>query len=259
MSCTIGGTALVLDGTTALVLAASVIATLAVVPAVVATARGVIWSSPVTWTGWAALNLVALWAQVEMGGPALITLTGVLAVGAAAMAVVACWAAATRRAPPRDAPTWQRHVDWWCAIGAASAFTALRFSSAEAAIALTVLTDAIASVPTVVAAWRTPHVQPLWAYFGVAVASALAILAGGPPSRLIEVTYLLYVFTQQAALTGIVLGRQWWLDRPPPAAVYVDPPTVPLRPRWAPGPRDRSSTTEDPHAEHPLPFPAHYW
>ena len=92
------------------------------------------------------------------------------------------------------------------------AFVALLLSSAEKAITLTIITDAIAAVPTAVMAWRHPGSQPRMMFFWVAISCGLTILAGGHPERLIDVAYPLYVFLLDAAILAIIVVRQMWLD-----------------------------------------------
>jgi hypothetical protein len=124
----------------------------------------------------------------------------------------------TGRAPDRDGVSWQRHVDRVCAVGAAAAFAALLISTAETAILLTIVTDLVAAIPTVTVAWRQPHTQPVWMFFGIAVYTGLSTLAGQTPDRLIEVAYLLYVFGLGTAMVTVIFIREAWLDgRPIPA------------------------------------------
>ena len=154
----------------------------------------------------------------------------VLGVSACAMAVVALLVRVTGRtlsgpAPAHAGPPWQRYVDVICAGGSAAAFLFLLFSTAEAAIILTIVTDAIAAIPTVVAAWCAPRDQPYLMYFGIAVSSAVAVIAGGTPTRFIDVSYPIYVYLLDVVIVGVILGRAWWSARP---ARYVDPPTIPI-------------------------------
>ena len=212
-SCTVGGVVIALGWPLALAALAALIAVVTLVPTIRATATGAIWSSPISWTGWGALGVVATAGQAELGTTAAVAVVGVLTVCTLGVAVAAVVALRRGTAPERAEPDWQYLVDTVCILGAGAAFVALLFATAATAIALTVAVDLIAAVPTAAAAWRDPFVSPLWTFFGLAMASATGILAGGTPARFVDVAYLLWVFVLDAALVFVVLGRRWWSDR----------------------------------------------
>jgi len=228
--------------------AAAVVCAVAVLPGSWVAAHGAFYVSPVTWSTWAVLGVVAFAAQLEFGGAAPILLCAVLGFSAIAMAVVAVGTALRGRAllgggpaPDRDALWWQPYMDAVCAALALAAFVFMWLATADTAILLTILTDAIAAVPTVVVAWRTPRDQPAGMYCGVAVSSGLAVVAaaGSAPVRLLDVSYPLYVFCLGTTLAAVIEGRRWWLTRPAPAPAPVVAAPAPV-PWWPPAPNGRA-------------------
>ena len=127
-------------------------------------------SSLASWTIWAALGWVGFAAQLQLGATVGAMLLAPVAAVSTAVAVGAL--RARRFAPPPDEVSWQRTVDIVCAIGAALALAALVTSTGRQALLLTIVTDAIAAIPTDTAAYREPDSLPM-APFTAGAASAV--------------------------------------------------------------------------------------
>jgi len=235
----------VLDGSvgvrTLLVVAATVLFAGFVLPVTWQVARGKVPASPVTWTAWAALGVVALISIAKLGDPVATVQAAVLGASAALMAAAAGWARLRGNQSAANGVSWQRYVDWACGVGALIAFVALLRAGPEAAIWLTIATDLIAFIPTITMAYRDPHDQPWLMFAAVAVSTGLTIIAAAPPDQFVDVVYLVYVVAQMSVLVMTIVIRLWWLEehRPVPTAAA---PGVPWAPPSPNPPAARSAT-----------------
>ena len=160
---------------------------------VIDTVRGRCRPSIVSWTLWSFPPGIALAAEIVAGsGPqALLTFALVLGplsvLGACAVSRTAHWATGP--------------VDWWC--GALSFATILLWaatSNAKLAIALAIVTDALAAVPTVIKAYRVPGSESPGA-FGLFAASGTVTLLTIDDWSLATCGFPVYVF----GLSNVIL------------------------------------------------------
>lgn len=195
-------------------------------------------SSPTSWTIWAVLSGVALAAQLGLGGwtPAAALLAPVTAVCAGIAA-----AAIYRYKDAVPGVSWQWRVDVVCAVGAIVSLALLLLSSGRTALVLTILTDAIAAVPTVTMAWWPSREQPVPTAPYVSIAAAAVCTLAAAPADVWQIAYPAYLFVLGVAMTVIITTRRRTLKPVVPvldAAVADDPlrltPARPLRPppRW---------------------------
>ena len=114
---------------------------------------------------------------------------------------------ARRFAPPPDEVSWQRTVDIVCAIGAALALAALVTSTGRQALLLTIVTDAIAAIPTYTAAYREPDSLPT-APFTAGAASAVLALAAAPSWGFDDAGYAVYLYVMCRGLVWLIRWRR---------------------------------------------------
>jgi len=176
-------------------------------------------SSLASWTIWAALGWVGFAAQLQLGATVGAMLLAPVAAVSTAVAVGAF--RARRFAPPPDEVSWQRTVDIVCAIGAALALAALVTSTGRQALLLTIVTDAIAAIPTYTAAYREPDSLPT-APFTAGAASAVLTLAAAPSWGVDDAGYAVYLYVMCRGLVWLIRWR-----RAARAATPVEP--VPAR------------------------------
>jgi putative transposase len=184
--------------------------------------RGTAGSSPITWGIWSVLGFTALLAQLSIGGwtAAAVLLVPVFGVATA----VAAGAIARYRSAEPGAP-WQYWVDLSCGVLAALSFLVLLFLSDRAALIMTIVTDALAAIPTITMAWWPSRERPVPTapFISVAV-SALCTLAATPPD-LYQRAYPLYLVVLGVTMTGIIIVRRNRV----PEVISLDP-RVPKRP-----------------------------
>lgn len=178
-------------------------------------------TSPVTWGIWTVLGWVGLVAQVRMDGvigavllvPVALTSTAVFA---GTIKIRVDVHRGRRAAPPVDGVSWQRWIDRVCTVGGVAALAALVVSSGQDAMRLTILTDAIAAVPTITLGWRKPQSQP-WEPFLGAAASAVCTLAVVPEWSLEQAGYAAYLLVMGFLLAAVIVVRRWVKSAPEPA------------------------------------------
>jgi hypothetical protein len=179
---------------------------------IVGTWRGRWGSSLASWAIWAALGWVGFAAQLQMGA---IVGAMLLAPVAAVSTAVAIGALRARRfAPPPDEVSWQRTVDIVCAIGAGLALVALLFSTGRQALVLTIVTDAIAAIPTYMAAHGQPDSLPT-APFTAGAVSAVLTLAAAPSWGFDDVGYAVYLYVMCRGLVWLIRWRRAALEKAP--------------------------------------------
>ena len=161
-------------------------------------------SSLASWTIWAALGSVGFAAQLEMGATIGALLLAPIAAVSTAVAVGAL--RARRFAPPPDEVSWQRTVDIVCAVGAALALAALVTSTGRQALILTIVTDAIAAIPTYTAAYRQPDSMPT-APFTAGAVSAVLTLTAAPSWGFDDVGYAVYLYVMCRGLVWLIRWR----------------------------------------------------
>ncbi len=183
---------------------------------IVGTWQGRWGSSMASWTIWAALGWVGFAAQLELGATVGALLLAPVAAVSTAVAVGAV--RARRFAPPPDEVSWQRRVDIVCAIGAALALAALVTSTGRQALVLTIVTDAIAAIPTYTAAYRQPDSLPT-APFTAGAASAVLTLAAAPSWGFDDAGYAVYLYVMCRGLVWLIR----WRRAAPPVDAPVDP------------------------------------
>jgi hypothetical protein len=162
-------------------------------------------SSLASWTIWAALGWVGFAAQLQLGATVGAMLLAPVAAVSTAVAVGAL--RARRFAPPPDEVSWQRTVDIVCAIGAALALAALVTSTGRQALLLTIVTDAIAAIPTYTAAYREPDSLPT-APFTAGAASAVLTLAAAPSWGFDDAGYAVYLYVMCRGLVWLIRWRR---------------------------------------------------
>lgn len=162
-------------------------------------------SSLASWTIWAALGWVGFAAQLQLGATVGAMLLAPVAAVSTAVAVGAL--RARRFAPPPDEVSWQRTVDIVCAIGAALALAALVTSTGRQALLLTIVTDAIAAIPTYTAAYREPDSLPTTP-FTAGAASALLTLAAAPSWGFDDAGYAVYLYVMCRGLVWLIRWRR---------------------------------------------------
>jgi hypothetical protein len=203
----------------------------AVAPRIWAVLRGRVAADPIVWSARALLGIVAFAAQLTFGGATAIVQVGALAAVAVLTAAAAGGVAATGRAPRSDLGglTWRPYLDVVCTLGAGAAFCVLLLTGARNAMLTVVVVNLFAFVPVVVVAWRAPFSQSHRLVWGIVISTWLALLAGGPPARLIEVGSLLSVFALAVVLALVIAVQQWRLDptRRPAATPPWEAPTWP--------------------------------
>jgi hypothetical protein len=179
---------------------------------IVGTWQGRWGSSLASWAIWAALGWVGFAAQLQMGA---IVGAMLLAPVAAVSTAVAIGALRARRfAPPPDEFSWQRTVDVICAIGAGAALVALLFSTGRQALVLTIVTDAIAAIPTYMAAHRQPDSLPT-APFTAGAVSAVLTLAAAPSWGFDDAGYAVYLYVMCRGLVWLIRSRRAALENAP--------------------------------------------
>jgi hypothetical protein len=158
----------------------------------------------------------AIWA-------ALLAIGGAASVGAARVSTLCCAAECTLvtllalRIPvaERDEPfrvAGRVRLDLLCLPGAVAGLVLLAVLRAPAAaVTVTVVTDAVAYVPTVPHAWRFPRSEPWAAYSLCALGAALALVDAALRGNLGAVTataYPAYLAVSGALVASLVLVRQ---------------------------------------------------
>ena len=162
-------------------------------------------SSLASWTIWAALGWVGFAAQLQLGATVGAMLLAPVAAVSTAVAVGAL--RARRFAPPPEEVSWQRTVDIICAIGAALALAALVTATGRQALLLTIVTDAIAAIPTYTAAYREPDSLPT-APFTAGAASAVLTLAAAPSWGFDDAGYAVYLYVMCRGLVWLIRRRR---------------------------------------------------
>jgi hypothetical protein len=190
---------------------------------IVGTWQGRWGSSLASWAIWAALGWVGLAAQIELGAIVGAMLLLPIAVVSTAVAVSAL--RARRFAPPVEEFSWQRTVDIVCAIGAALALVALVFSTGRQALVLTIITDAIAAVPTYMAAYRQPGSLPT-APFTAGAVSAVLTLAAAPSWGFDDAGYAVYLYVMCRGLVWLMRWRPAALEKAPAEPAAARLPTL---------------------------------
>lgn len=188
---------------------------------IVGTWQGRWGSSLASWAIWAALGWVGFAAQLELGATVGALLLAPVAAVSTAVAVGAL--RARRFAPPPDQVSWQRTVDLVCAVGAALALAALVTSTGRQALVLTIVTDAVAAIPTYTAAYREPDSLPT-APFTAGAASAVLTLAAAPTWGFDDVGYAVYLYVMCRGLVWLIRRRRGTVVDAP---LDVAPPRLP--------------------------------
>jgi hypothetical protein len=189
-----------------------VLLTVASIDNIVGTWQGRWRSSLASWSIWAALGWVGFAAQLQLGAMVGALLLAPIAVLSTAVAAGAL--RARRLAPPSEEVSWQRTVDIVCAIGAALALVALLFSTGRQALVLTIVTDAIAAIPTYTAAYRQPDSVPT-APFTAGAVSAVLTLAAAPSWGFDDVGYAVYLYVMCRGLVWLIRWRRAALEKAP--------------------------------------------
>lgn len=182
--------------------AASALTLLCVVPLCVATWRGRAQPSPVTWTVWALVGIVATVAMARGGAPAPAwLLKGALSLGPVAVAVVA----AVRGV------RWQADVTDRGSLVLGLVGTAIYAFTGQglAAVYTAMLVDAVGAVPTWRRAWSHPYGELVLTY-ALALASVVAVLVTLPlPWTALSAAYLSFLAVQMASIIAVlVAGRR---------------------------------------------------
>jgi YVTN family beta-propeller protein len=147
--------------------------------AVVAALRRQIQPNPVSWAVWSATGWIAFAGQVQqgVGAPALLTLT----VGIVATAILlACFVeigSPEHRFQVNLHPSWQvTPLDAACGVLALLTLVAWQVTaSATVAIALSIAVDALAGIPTIAKAYRSPRTEPAVLYLAAIVCGVLTL------------------------------------------------------------------------------------
>jgi hypothetical protein len=179
---------------------------------IVGTWQGRWGSSLASWAIWAALGWVGFAAQLQMGAFVGAMLLAPVAAVSTAVAIGAL--RARRFAPPPEEFSWQRRVDIVCAIGAGLALVALLFSTGRQALVLTIVTDAIAAIPTYMAAYRQPDSLPT-APFTAGAVSAVLTLAAAPSWGFDDAGYAVYLYVMCRGLVWLIRSRRAALENAP--------------------------------------------
>ncbi len=182
---------------------------------IVGTWQGRWGSSLASWSIWAALGWVGLAAQIQLG--AIVGAMLLLPIAAVSTAVAVGAVHARRFAPPPEEFSWQRTVDIVCAIGAGLALVALLFSTGRQALVLTIVTDAIAAIPTYMAAYRQPDRLPT-APFTAGAVSAVLTLGAAPSWGFDDVGYAVYLYVMCRGLVWLMRWRTVALEKAPAEA-----------------------------------------
>jgi len=202
-------------------------------------------SSPTTWTIWAVLSGVALAAQLGLGGW---TPAAALLVPITVICALVAGGALYRYRDAVPGVAWQWRVDVACALGAIASLALLLLSSGRTALVLTIVTDAIAAVPTVTMAWWPSREQPVPVAPYVSVGAAAICTLAAAPDDLWQWAYPGYLLLLGITMTVIILTRRRTLGPAEPvldAALGADPlgltPARPLRPppQWPERTTDR--------------------
>ena len=190
---------------------------------IVGTWQGRWGSSLASWSIWAALGWVGLAAQIQLG--AIVGAMLLLPIAAVSTAVAVSAVRARRIAPPVEEFSWQRTVDIVCAIGAALALVALVFSTGRQALVLTIVTDAIAAIPTYMAAYRQPASLPT-APFTAGAVSAVLTLAAAPSWGFDDAGYAVYLYVMCRGLVWLMRWRAAALEKVPAEPAAARLPTL---------------------------------
>ncbi len=190
---------------------------------IVGTWQGRWGSSLASWTVWAALGWVGLAAQLQLGAMVGALLLAPVAAVSTAVAVGAL--RARRFAPPPEEVSWQRTVDIVCGVGAALALAALVISTGRQALVLTIVTDAIAAIPTYTAAYRQPDSLPT-APFTAGAASAVLTLAAAPSWGFDDAGYAVYLYVMCRGLVWLIRRRRNAPAAAPAEATASRPPAL---------------------------------
>jgi hypothetical protein len=170
-----------------------------------ATWDGTAGMSPVTWTIWLALNAVALASLVGIGGwtPAAAQLVPVTVVCA-----VVSVGAVVRYRDAEPGVAWQWKVDVACGVGAVASLAALLVASDETALVLTIVTDAVAAIPTLTMAWWPSKEAPVptTPFTSIAILAACTLVAG--PADWWQTAYPLYLLGLGVAGTAVIVARR---------------------------------------------------
>jgi hypothetical protein len=200
---------------------ASAITLLCVVPLCVATLRRKARPSPVTWTIWAAVGLVATFAMALGGAPwSAWLLKGALSLGPIAVAGCALGAGI-----PMVADRFDR---WSYVLGSlgAGVYAYLLVEGITAATAglvavgAAMAVDAIGAVPTWRRAWKHPHDELILTY-ALALASVVAVLCILPvPWTWLSSAYLCFLAVQMVSIIGVLWAGRRRAREPSEAARY---------------------------------------
>jgi hypothetical protein len=95
-----------------------------------------------------------------------------------------------------------------CGVGAAASLLVLLFAADRAALVLTIVTDAIAAVPTVTMAWWPSRDRPVPTapYLSVAFAAVCTLLGG--PADVWQIAYPAYLVVLGLVMAGIIIARR---------------------------------------------------
>lgn len=178
--------------------AANIIAVACVVPLCVLTLRRITRPSPVTWSLWAAVGVIAAGAMAAGGAPAAAwTLKLALSIGPAAIAVCAVIA----RVPWRMG-RWD-HV--CLGIGVAGCALYAWTGDGLFAVWFSIAINIIGTVPTVMHAWREPWRESVFPFTCAAVSVTAVLLTIPLPWTAIGVTYPLYLLVDTALIVVVIL------------------------------------------------------
>lgn len=212
--------------------------------------RGTSGNSPVTWSIWAVLSAIALWAQLSIGGW---TAAAVLLVPVTGVCVGVAAGALYRYRDAEPGVWWQYRVDRVCAAGSTLALITMLLVADRPAIVLTVVTDAIAAVPAATMAWWPSRDRPVpyTPFVSVAVAAVCTIAAA--PADAWQVLYPAYLIGLGLAMVAII--RYGRAALPAAAADLADVVAVDDPLRWPPtGLRPPPTWPDEPSGAAPLPL-----
>jgi hypothetical protein len=195
----------------ALVIASAVVSVAGSVPIIRDTLGGKDKPVPVSWLLWAGILAVGGFAALEAGQiPAAVYLIA-CASECAVVGVLALRIPAADRDPPVTVNlpgARQVRLDLTCLAGGAGGLVLLAVVRApRAAVAVSVATDLLAYIPTMVHAWQEPG-EETWSTYALYAAGALLALVVADHRVFAAVAYPAYLLVADTAVSYIILTRR---------------------------------------------------
>lgn len=165
--------------------------------------RGTTKPHPFTWFVWGLINGIAFFAQLSKGAGAGVLITALTTLGCLIVAALA-----VARGEKRIVV-----LDWWCFVGALISLGAWQLTADPlVAIILIIVTDTLASIPTLRKSYLRPYEETVLTYFISAIEFVFAVLALDVVNPT-TASYQIFLVVFNALLVVMLLIRRRQLGR----------------------------------------------